>query len=337
MPWDPVTGGASSLLGTISSLLAGMVDVPAQVFMAFRSSWADPGDEKLRRAIAAARKRSCDSSSSSSQTSDSNIIPTSGEHDRLIRTAVVPATAIATLETQIRIESILSGHLNNFPKHAASCNDKHQIKLYLKLRKRSSRKGSSAHRRRWRRRSKKIYLGMVKPLHLIAASKDILGIMQVILHFPMNFMLSLARGFHNAPLIYGDDTVRQPSHVTNLQTGLKAAAKEFGYGFFDGISGLLTQPLSGMEQKGAEGLLKGIGKGFGGLILKPTSAVFGLPAYTIRGLCAEARKIRTRHFDCAIFAARMAQGYDEWQRSTPEERRETVSRWQASKLSSSIT
>lgn len=38
---------------------------------------------------------------------------------------------------------------------------------------------------------------------------------------------------------------------------------------FDGITGLVTQPLRGAEKEGAAGLIKGIGKGIGGLILKP--------------------------------------------------------------------
>jgi hypothetical protein len=168
-------------------------------------------------------------------------------------------------------------------------------------------------------------------LHLIAASKDILGIMQVIASFPMNLMISLARGFHNMPLTYGDKTVRQIPHITNLQSGLSAATKEFGYGIFDGVSGLVTQPLNGIEEEGIEGLLKGIGLGLGGLVVKPISAVIGLPTYTLRGLYAEVRKIRTRHFDCSIIAARTAQGYEEWQRSTSEEHMEIVRRWQALK------
>ena len=44
--------------------------------------------------------------------------------------------------------------------------------------------------------------------------------------------------------------------------------KEFGYGFYDGISGLVTQPLRGRKD-GASGVIKGFGKGIGGLILKP--------------------------------------------------------------------
>lgn len=45
--------------------------------------------------------------------------------------------------------------------------------------------------------------------------------------------------------------------------------QEFGYGFYDGIAGLVTQPLRGAEKEGAAGLFKGIGKGIAGLILKP--------------------------------------------------------------------
>jgi hypothetical protein len=41
----------------------------------------------------------------------------------------------------------------------------------------------------------------------------------------MDFSLGLARGFHNAPKLYGDDTVRPQEKVTDLQSGLKAAGK----------------------------------------------------------------------------------------------------------------
>lgn len=220
-------------------------------------------------------------------------------------------------------------HLDKSSKNATPGNENHQIKVCHRSRKRSARKDSLVQRRKWQRRSKKIYLGMVKPLHLIAASRDIFGILEAVLAFPMNFMMTLARGFHNAPLIYGDGTVRQPSHVTELQSGLRAAAKEFGYEMFDGISGLLTQPVSDVRHEGAEGLLKGIGKGFRGLILKPISAMLGLPTCTIYGVCKKATNIRGRHFDCSIIAARTVQGYEQWQASTLEERMEILRRWNA--------
>jgi hypothetical protein len=61
--------------------------------------------------------------------------------------------------------------------------------------------------------------------------------------------------------------------VASLSQREKAltARQEFGYGFYDGISGLITQPLRGAEKEGTAGLIKGIGKGIGGLLLKPSA------------------------------------------------------------------
>lgn len=38
---------------------------------------------------------------------------------------------------------------------------------------------------------------------------------------------------------------------------------------FDGISGLVTQPFEGAKKEGVVGLIKGFGKGIGGVVLKP--------------------------------------------------------------------
>jgi hypothetical protein len=45
---------------------------------------------------------------------------------------------------------------------------------------------------------------------------------------------------------------------------------------YDGITGLVTQPLRGAEKEGTAGLIKGIGKGIGGLILKPGAGKYSL-------------------------------------------------------------
>ena len=38
---------------------------------------------------------------------------------------------------------------------------------------------------------------------------------------------------------------------------------------FDGITGLVTQPIDGAKKEGIAGLIKGLGKGIGGVVLKP--------------------------------------------------------------------
>lgn len=42
---------------------------------------------------------------------------------------------------------------------------------------------------------------------------------------PMDFTLALAKGFHNAPKLYGDKSVRQSEKITGIQSGLVAATR----------------------------------------------------------------------------------------------------------------
>lgn len=47
--------------------------------------------------------------------------------------------------------------------------------------------------------------------------------------------------------------------------------QEFGFGVYDGVSGLFTQPFNGAKHGGVGGFIKGFGKGIGGSILKPSA------------------------------------------------------------------
>jgi hypothetical protein len=91
---------------------------------------------------------------------------------------------------------------------------------------------------------------------------------------PMNFCLGLARGFRNMPRLYNDETIRPVDKVTGVGSGVVVAGKEFGYGLFDGITGLVTQPLKGAEKDGVQGLIKGFAKGIGGVVAKPAAGTF---------------------------------------------------------------
>lgn len=59
----------------------------------------------------------------------------------------------------------------------------------------------------------------------LGAGKGVGRIVSAGLKSPMDFTLGIARGFHNAPKLYGDDTVRQADKITDFQSGLKAAGK----------------------------------------------------------------------------------------------------------------
>jgi len=76
---------------------------------------------------------------------------------------------------------------------------------------------------------------------------------EAIARAPMDLSLAVAQGFHNAPRLYGDTTVRRPIRITGIKSGLKAAGDEFVFGIYDGFSGLVVQPYKGAREKGATG------------------------------------------------------------------------------------
>ena len=92
-------------------------------------------------------------------------------------------------------------------------------------------------------------------------------------------------------------------------------------------------------------MIKGFGKGIGGVVLKPGAgefglrspavpftdnpAIWGLPGYTFKGIYKELQNHLGSSVQNYIVAARTAQGYEDWHNSTREERLDVVSRWQA--------
>ncbi|KAL6704101.1 hypothetical protein ACN47E_008764 [Coniothyrium glycines] len=128
---------------------------------------------------------------------------------------------------------------------------------------------------------------------------------------PMNLTLAITQGFHNAPRLYGDETVRRPPRVTGVHSGLRAGRDELLYGVMDGVTGIVTQPYHGAKNHGVIGAVKGIGFGLGGFVLKDIAALLGPMAYTMKGLNAEyMKRYQPTHY---IRRARIAQGQKELQ------------------------
>lgn len=130
-----------------------------------------------------------------------------------------------------------------------------------------------------------------------------------IIRFPMRLHLALAQGFHNAPRLYGDTTVRRIPRITGVHSGLRAGRDEFVYGIRDGVSGLWMQPIHGAKNGGAMGFARGLGIGLGGFVLKDVCALVGPGAYLLKGCDEEyLKKYQPTHF---IRRARILQGRKE--------------------------
>ncbi|KAI7302173.1 UDP-Glycosyltransferase/glycogen phosphorylase [Hortaea werneckii] len=110
-----------------------------------------------------------------------------------------------------------------------------------------------------------------------------------LLSMPNDLHVAIAQGFHNAPRLWGDATVRKPVRITGFKSGWVAARREFGYGIYDGWTGLVTQPYGDFKDgvtvpAKLAGLGVGFGKGLGGFVVKNVSAVVAPPAFVGKGL-----------------------------------------------------
>lgn len=122
----------------------------------------------------------------------------------------------------------------------------------------------------------------------------------------MDLALAVAQGFHNAPRLYGDSTVRTPRRISGMKSGLRAAGEEFTFGIYDGVTGLVLQPYNGVKQDGVKGLVPGIGKGLFGFVLKDLAAIIGPIGYTLKGVHKE--MVKSKQPTAFIRSARIIQG-----------------------------
>ncbi|KAH6651632.1 glycosyltransferase family 28 domain-containing protein [Truncatella angustata] len=314
-PWDPISAVTSALVGDIGSIGMAIADFPRDVFKAAK------GRPKP--------KESSDNVDSPSTDTGAQT-PGAAEH---ASTQVVPGTPGAEADRQL----VSSPELT--PTNESSLSLAQSVSAASALSSTSTRStGHPPPPKRVRSESSTPQRGGAASPSLndhldraLGAGKSINNVVTTGVKTPMNFCLGLARGFRNAPKLYNDDTVRRPEKVTSFETGLKVAGKEFGLGMYDGISGLITQPLKGAQKEGGLGFLKGIGKGIGGVMLKPAAAVWSIPAYTMAGVHAEIRTLFAQSAQNYIVASRIAQGKEDLKRSAMEERQDIEARWLASR------
>lgn len=66
-------------------------------------------------------------------------------------------------------------------------------------------------------------------------------------------------GIDNLPGMMGSD-VREKGKITGFTSGCKEAGLGLGYGIWDGITGLVTEPMMGAKRDGIKGAFRGAGK-----------------------------------------------------------------------------
>ncbi len=63
-------------------------------------------------------------------------------------------------------------------------------------------------------------------------------------------------------------------------------------GIFEGVTGLVTQPVKGAKEEGAKGFFKGFGKGLIGIATKPVAGVLDMASKTTEGITRQASSLR---------------------------------------------
>ncbi|KAI0162169.1 hypothetical protein GGR57DRAFT_313270 [Xylariaceae sp. FL1272] len=102
-------------------------------------------------------------------------------------------------------------------------------------------------------------------------------------------MLGLGHGMSKVwwqiPALYGDTATQRPwPQITNFGSGCSAGGKALVYGIYDGVTGVVTQPIRGAKAAGAKGLLQGLFYGLVGLFIKPLQGFWGLIGHPLYGI-----------------------------------------------------
>lgn len=150
------------------------------------------------------------------------------------------------------------------------------------------------------------------------------------LRMPIDLLYNITNGCHNLPC-YFDDTVRVRGEITGLGSGLRVGGQELCFGFYDAVTGLVTQPVRGYKKASGQGfggetlgVAKGLGTGLGSFVCKSSAAALGLPGYGFKGL---ERSIRT-NWKRTDRAEKTEHFLEPWLRMT-EDQREKMGHQQA--------
>lgn len=98
-------------------------------------------------------------------------------------------------------------------------------------------------------------------------------------------------------------------------------------GFFDGFTGIITQPYRGARDDGVAGFAKGVGTATVGFLFKPGAGIFGIVGYPLKGVDQEFRRRSDRGRWRYVLASRYLMGLKAYDTCPEEERIAIQERW----------
>ncbi|QRW00852.1 glycosyltransferase family 1 protein [Ceratobasidium sp. AG-Ba] len=139
----------------------------------------------------------------------------------------------------------------------------------------------------------------------------------------MSIIGSVSEGFHNVPSLYGSD-VRQTGRVDDVGSGFREGAKGLFYGYYDGITGLVKEPLAGAKKEGVLGFIKGSGRSYVNATMRPAAGIVGMIAHPIEGAWKSVQKPWAKKQESQQLATRVKAGQLAFEASTDNERKVAI-------------
>ncbi|OCF77518.1 hypothetical protein I204_01506 [Kwoniella mangroviensis CBS 8886] len=100
----------------------------------------------------------------------------------------------------------------------------------------------------------------------------------------VNIIDNIYEGMDNIPRMIGSEQVRERGKIHDFESGVKEGAKGVFYGYWDGITGLVREPVEGAKKEGFVGAIKGMGRSYVNVTARPAAGIVGAISLPIRGL-----------------------------------------------------
>jgi len=80
--------------------------------------------------------------------------------------------------------------------------------------------------------------------------------------------------------------------ANTIGEGLGSGVRNLGTGLFEGVTGVVTQPIKGGRKEGGLGVVKGVGKGIAGVVTKPALGVVDVVTKTTEGIANQTKSAK---------------------------------------------
>ncbi|KAL7420673.1 hypothetical protein Q5752_004624 [Cryptotrichosporon argae] len=141
---------------------------------------------------------------------------------------------------------------------------------------------------------------------------------------------SIHSGFENVPYILGS-RVRPRRRVESFGVGVSEGFKGLGYGLYDGVTGLVMEPLEGAKTGGFGSALAGLGRSYINVAARPAAGALGVVVLPVTGAFRAARAaLLHQEWPSHVLAApRQALSIEAARNESKEDRQAIVTKWVA--------